>query len=513
MFVRKKINRSGTISVVVVSKSHGKFTEVKKFGVAKSEAEADKLFQEAQLWLRTHDGQQELDFDDRRGKELEETARVVENMDSVLINGTQLLLNQVYDSIGFNRIPDEILRHLVIARVSQPKSKLATVDYLKSYYDEDVDLNNIYRYMDKLYNTQMEQAQQISVEHTQKIFGGKIGLMFYDVTTLYFETSQTDVLREPGFSKDGKTAESQVVLGLLVSEGGYPLSYSLFNGSQYEGFTMIPMIDDFKQRFTLGDDFVVVADSGLMNRNNVMLLQKAGYRYILGARIKNENKDVKQWILSLDKKDNVCNEIKRQNGERLIVSYSEKRAKKDAYNRDRGIARLRKAYQSGHITKQQVNRRGYNKFLEISRDIDVSISDEKIAEDCKWDGLKGYITNTDIDAEQVIAQYHGLWVVERAFRISKGTLEMRPMFHFTERRIEAHICICFIAYKVYKELERLIAINNIGMSVDKVLDAAKTITTIKIRMPENGTYFTKTLFLTKKHLAIKPLFRLATDNF
>lgn len=110
--------------------------------------------------------------------------------------------------------------------------------------------------------------------------------MFYDVTTLYFETAQTDVLREPGFSKDGKTAESQVVLGLLVSEGGYPLSYSLFNGSQYEGFTMIPMIDDFKQRFTLGDDFVVVADSGLMNKNNVKLLQQAGYKYILGARIK-----------------------------------------------------------------------------------------------------------------------------------------------------------------------------------------------------------------------------------
>jgi len=352
----------------------------------------------------------------------------------------------------------------------------------------------------------MELAQQISVEHTRKIFGGKIGLMFYDVTTLYFETSQTDVLREPGFSKDGKTAESQVVLGLLVSEGGYPLSYSLFNGSQYEGFTMIPMIDDFKQRFTLGDDFVVVADSGLMNKNNVRLLQQVGYKYILGARIKNENSTVKQWILSLDKEDNVCNELKRPNGERLIVCYSDKRAKKDAYNRTRGIARLRKAYKNGHITKQQVNRRGYNKFLEISKDIDVSISEEKIAEDCKWDGLKGYITNTDINAECVIDQYHGLWVVERAFRISKGTLEMRPMFHFTERRIEAHICICFIAYKVYKELERLISINKIDMSVDQVLDIAKTITTIKIKLPKNGTFFTKTLFLTEKHLAIKPLF-------
>ena len=253
----------------------------------------------------------------------------------------------------------------------------------------------------------------------------------------------------------------------------YPLSYSLFNGSQYEGFTMIPMIDDFKQRFTLGDDFVVVADSGLMNKNNVTLLQEAGYKYILGARIKSESASVKQWILSLDKIDKACYDYKRENGERLVVSYSEKRAKKDAYNRDRGIARLRKAYKTGRITKSQVNKHGYNKFLEISKDIEVVISEEKIAEDCQWDGLKGYITNTDLDAERVIAEYHGLWVVERAFRVSK---------------------------------------NKIGMSVDKVLEAAKTITTIRVRMPENGTYFTKTLFLTEKHLAVKPLFDLSGNK-
>lgn len=510
--VRKKHNRSGSTSVVVVSKASGKYKEIRSFGSSTSENEIDSLCDKAATWIRSFGGQQELDFDDRKGKEVEATERFLSNIDNVLVNGTQLLLNRVYDSIGFNRIPDEILRHLVIARVSQPRSKLATVDYLKSYYDEDVDLNHIYRYMDKLYNTQMELVQQISVEHTRKIFGGKIGLMFYDVTTLYFETAYTDVLREPGFSKDGKTAESQVVLGLLVSEGGYPLSYSLFNGSQYEGFTMIPMIDDFKQRFNLGKDFVVVADSGLMNKNNVTLLQEAGYKYILGARIKSESAGVKQWILSLEKIDKACYNYERENGERLIVSYSDKRAKKDAYNRDRGIARLRKAYKSGRITKNHVNRRGYNKFLEISKDIEVVINEEKIAEDCKWDGLKGYITNTDLDAERVIAEYHGLWVVERAFRVSKGTLEMRPMFHFTERRIEAHVCICFIAYKVYKELERLIAINKIGMSVDKVLDAAKTITTIRIKMPENGTYFTKTLFLTEKHLAVKPLFVLSEND-
>lgn len=508
MYIRKKRNRSGTTSVVIVSKSSGKYKEIKSFGCSSSKEEIEQLCGKATEWIRSFGGQQEIDFGDSRSRELEETTRVVNNMDAVLINGTQLLLNQVYDEIGFNRIPDEILRHLVIARVSQPRSKYATVDYLKSYYDEDIDLNHIYRYMDKLYNTQMELAQQISVEHTKKIFGGKIGLMFYDVTTLYFETAQKDALRESGFSKDGKSAEPQVVLGLLVSEGGYPLSYSLFNGSQYEGFTMIPMIDDFRQRFDIGDDFVVVADSGLMNKTNVTLLQQAGYKYILGARIKNENESVKQWILSLDKTDGSTHEYMRQNGERLIVSYSEKRAGKEAYNRKRGVERLKSAYKSGRITKQQVNKRGYNKFLEISKDIDVCISEKKIAEDSKWDGLKGYITNTDLDARRIIDEYHGLWLVERAFRISKSTLEMRPMFHFTERRIEAHICICFIAYKLYKELERMISINRIGMSVDHVLDAAKTITTVRIRLPESNSYYTKTLFLTEKHLAIKPLFNI-----
>ena len=508
MYVRRKKNRSGTISIVVVSKSSGKYKELKCFGTAGSEAEAEDLFDAAQRWVGTYAGQQELDFNDSKRRELEETERVINNLDSVLINGTQLLLERIYDDIGFNRIPDQILRHLVIARVSQPASKLATTEYLKSYYDEDIDLNHIYRYMDKLYNTQRDLVQRISVEHTCKVLGGKVGLMFYDVTTLYFETAKTDVLREPGFSKDGKTAESQVVLGLLVSEGGYPLSYSLFNGSQYEGYTLIPMIDDFKERFSLEEDFIVVADSGLMNSTNVDLLREAGYRYVIGARIKSESSCLKKWILEQSKKDNHCHEYKRSNGERLILSYSEARAKKDAYNRERGVARLRKVYQSGKLTKQQVNRRGYNKFLEISKDVEVVISELKIAEDSQWDGLKGYITNTNMDADKVIAEYHGLWVVERAFRISKGSLEMRPMFHFTEHRIEAHVCICFVAYKVYKELERIIKEKNIGLSVGKTLEVAKTITTIRIKMPESGKLYSKTLFLTEKQQAIQTLFDL-----
>ena len=175
-------------------------------------------------------------------------------------------------------------------------------------------------------------------------------------------------------------------------------------------------------------------------------------------------------------------------------------------NRNKGIERLRKAYATGRITKDKISKRGYSKFLKIENDVKVSISEEKIAEDEMWDGLKGYVTNTDIPASEVISQYSGLWVVERAFRITKGTLETRPIFHFTERRIEAHVCLCFIAYKVYKELERIIHEIKMGMSVDAVLKIAKTITTIRLRLPLNNKIISKTMMLTPAQQSLKPLF-------
>ena len=215
---------------------------------------------------------------------------------------------------------------------------------------------------------------------------------------------------------------------------------------------------------------------------------------------------MKKWILSLGKEDGKYHERKHGDNARLIIGYSTDRAKKDAHNREKGVARLRKSYASGKITKASVNKRGYNKFLEISKDGDVVISDDKIAEDAKWDGLKGYITNTDLKLKEVVTQYHGLWVVERAFRVTKGNLEARPIFHFTQKRVEAHICICFTAYKVYKELERIIHIAKIDLSVDSVLRIAKTIATVRINLPNNGTVMQQTLLLTPDHCKIKPLF-------
>lgn len=504
MFVRKKPNASGIISIQIIDKSRGDYQMIKTIGSSADPAEVESLFAEGKKWINTHLRQQDTFEQANQAQEEKQTVEYVfSHIENILINGTQLILEKVFKSVGFDKLGDEVLKHLVIARVSQPLSKSATVAYLKDYFGEDLHYQKIYRYMDKLYNTKQEEIQKISVDHTREVLGGEIGLMFYDVTTLYFETDDSDELRERGFSKDGKHPQPQVVLGLLVSRGGYPLSYSIFNGAQYEGRTMLPIVEDFVRKFNL-KDFVVVADSGLMNKKNRDLLESAGYQYILGARIKNESEKIKRWMLSLNKSEGVFNEKKINDG-RLIVGYSSKRAKKDKYNRDKGIKRLEAAYKNGKVTKEHINKRGYNKFLEISDDIKVSISQQKIKEDEKWDGLKGYITNTDLPANEVYEQYNGLWVVENAFRVTKGTIELRPMFHFTAKRIEAHVTICFVAFKVYKELERIVKLKGINLSVDKVLDIAKTITTIKVRLPKNNTVMTKTMLITPKQKSIASL--------
>ena len=271
---------------------------------------------------------------------------------------------------------------------------------------------------------------------------------------------------------------------------------------------MLPVVTDFVRKYKL-DDFIVVADSGLMNGENIADLEANGYKYIIGAKIRNESKNIQEWILRQPKADNRMVEYDKGNGRRLLVGYTDDRARKDAHNREKGIRRLEKAYRRGTLTKDNINKRGYNKFLKMEGDIKVTINYDKLEADARWDGLKGYLTNTDIPASEVYAAYHNLWHVERAFRITKSKIEIRPMFHFTRRRIEAHVCIYFVALKVYKELERLLKLSQINMSVDKVLALAQTIVTIQMTLPKNKQVINRTM-LMKRHQRIAPLF---SDEF
>lgn len=514
MFVKKKRNRSKTISVVVAEKKRGAYKELITIGIAKDDTELETLVASGREWIAKEEGRRQprLDlFGEEREaceQEKDEVRRVLSQVSNILLNGCDLILDRIFDCVGFNAIEDEVFRKLVKARLECPVSKAATVEYLKNHFDDDVNLSKIYRYLDKLSDHQHSVVQDISVRHTAQLFGGRIGVLFYDVTTLYFEADREDDLRKPGFSKEGRHSNPQIILGLLVTLGGYPLAYCIHQGNKYEGHTMLPTVNEFVRKYEL-EDFVVVADSGLMNNANVAELEAQGYKYIIGAKIKNESAEIKDWILRQSKRDREMVEYDKGGGRRLLVGYTDDRAKKDAYNRDKGLRRLEKSYKHGTLTKSHINKRGYNKFLKMNGDVKVTINYDLIEEDARWDGLKGYLTNTDISTKDVYSAYHNLWQVERAFRIAKSKIEIRPMFHFTRRRIEAHVCICFVALKVYKELERRLKASDIKMSVDKVMALAKTITTIQVKLPLNNEVYTQTMLMARH----QKIARLFDDDF
>lgn len=404
------------------------------------------------------------------------------NIQCIRIIGPELILGKLFDEIGFNQIKEKLFRYLVLSRICYPGSKLKTVEYLLRHHQRFYDIDAVYRYLDKLGNKHKEQLQTISYNHTLQFFGGALSVVFYDVTTLYFETSQEDELRKIGFSKDGKQQHPQIVLGLLVSRHGYPLAFEMFEGNKFEGQTMLPVIEKFKIRFGV-KDIVIVADAGLLSGENIEALDQHSYRFILGARIKNETKTIQQKILSWSWKNGQTLVLPKSDEMKLIISYSETRAANDKHNRERGLQRLEKMVKKGKLTKQHINNRGYNKYLKLEGDIDIKINYQKFNEDAKWDGLKGYLTNTTLTADEVIENYRHLWQIEKAFRISKTDLKVRPIYHRLKHRIEAHLIIAFCSYKIYKELERQLNHKQLNLSAEKAIEIMQSIFAVQTTLP------------------------------
>ena len=481
MFIRRKKNKSGSISVYLLKKEGRKQLLIKSFGSGKTEQEILRLEDKAYKELERISRQSQLDFNYEQDDQY--LSFLKNNINHIQPIGTELVLNKIFDDIGFNQISDTLFRHLILSRVICPGSKLKMIDYLSRYQHIYYDVSKVYRYMDKLHDSYKELLQRISYKHTLGLFNGHLSVVFYDVTTLYFEASQEDELRKIGYSKDGKSHNPQIVLGLLVSKGGYPLAFEMHQGNKYEGHTFIPILEKFKSTFEL-NNLIVIADSGLMSNSNIKQLKENNYNFIIGARIKNESLEIKQKILSYNWGDKIkVKEIDLNEQTRLIVSYSQKRAKKDANNRDKGIERLKVKIKSGKLSKANINNRGYNKFLKIEGQALIKLDLTKQDEDKKWDGLKGYVTNTDLSTSEIIENYKELWQIEKAFRMSKTDLKVRPIYHRKAKRIESHLIISFCSYKVYKELERLLKIKNLDYSPEKAIDILKSIYAMQTILP------------------------------
>lgn len=475
MFVRKKRNKSGSVSVQIVDKSSGCYRVIKTVGFSKDQEKIDFLIRRAKYAIRTSDGRQGELFSLRTPEEAVIRRFLGElSNEQIRVIGPELVFGTLFERLGFGAIPEPLFRHMVIARLAHPVSKVKTVDYLYRYQGITVEISAVYRFLDKLNDTYKDAVERVAFEYTKSVLG-RILIVFYDMTTLYFEAEDEDDLRKVGFSKDGKFQHPQIMLGLLVGEKGYPIGYDIFEGNVFEGHTLLPTLEKIRHKYGLGRP-VVVADAGLLSRANLKELVAQGYSFIVGARIKNESDAIKEKILEQAKR------IKNQEGfalpkadtTRLIVTYSDQRRKKDSYGRERGLAKLRQKIKSGMLTKEHINNRGYNKFLTLKGSVEISIDETKVKQDHLWDGLKGYVTNTDLAVAEVAQNYRQLWQIEKAFRISKTDLRIRPVYHYRRKRIEAHLSIAFVAYTIYKELERLLEQNQAGLSPKRAAELTHT---------------------------------------
>jgi len=483
MFIRKKPNKSGSISVQIILKERGRYRVLESVGVGRNEQEISTLLLKACALVKHHQKQPEL-FTDEEEATYDSIFSALGN-DHIQVIGPELIYGKLFDRIGYNRINELMFRHLVITRLYNPGSKLKAVEYLRNYLGIDTEIQDVYRFLDRLNDRLKTEVEDISYTYTKGVLGGIPGVVFYDMTTIYFEASDEDDLRKAGFSKDGKHQCPQIFLGLLVSYGGNPIGYDIFEGNIFEGHTLIPVLKKFESRFSLNKP-VVIADSALLSKVNIELLEKEGYQYILGGRPRNEPDVIKEQIQALSLHDGGHAVIKKIADRRIIVSFSQKRADKDAHNRERGLKKLEKKIKSGKLTKSNINNKGYNKYLKLKGDVSIEIDYKKYQEDGQWDGIKTFVTNTKLSSDKVIENYAHLWFIERAFRMNKTDLRIRPVYHRLRSRIEAHICISFTAYAILLELERILKRSASDITLKQAAELTKRMYQIKVMLPSSG---------------------------
>lgn len=465
-------------------------------------------------------------------------AKSVTNLDDIseaeISNWGYIVYKRIWEQFGLASILAKIKKKgktqfdlskssflMVANHLLAPKSKLATYAGQDRYTNlSPVELNELYRSLDILAKHKERLEEEMYLVN-RNLFNMEVDIVFYDVTTFSFSSVRADTLKDFGFSKDSKPGKVQVVLGLLIDCHGRPIGYELFPGNTFDGKTLETALEAMESRFGIRK-VILVADKGINSKLNLKMISDRGYKYIFASRIKSASKKIKDLIFTGDytktqstydtvryKVIDWINEFKVDGkkyelAEKLIITYSEKRAKKDRADRERFIEKAN-ALLKNKAKIRQFNKRGGKKYIkDISKDSDWIFDTEAVLADQRFDGYYGIQTNDmELGPEKVMDAYHSLWKIEQSFRIMKSTLEVKPIFHWTEPRIKGHFVICFLAFLLERNLEFRLKKSGEKASPEKIREAINSLNFAKVSL--NGRkYFikTKSSDLAKKILLI-----------
>ena len=414
------------------------------------------------------------------------------------IEGVHEVAGHLYDDLGYNTIlanktDKELLRDLVLTRLVTPTSKLKSWQILDTKFAKKYDLNKVYRVLDTLH-TKIDDIKRHTFEKTKSLTPEKVDIVFFDVTTLYFESVSTDELREFGFSKDHRFNTTQVVLALATNSDGLPIGYELFNGSKAEVKTLLESLELWEKNIAI-QSVCFVGDRAMMSDDNLAKLEGKGYSYVIAAKLRTMPKVLKQEVLSeANYSPTVIGEELAWVGEfkykerRLIVSYKTSRAKNDAKKREQIVTKLKKRIGDKGDTKKLITNQGTLKYT-TTENAETSIDNDKIGNDAEWDGLHGVITNlTEQDSRMILGRYARLWVIEESFRLNKHNLEMRPIYHFKKERIESHIALCYMTYALLRHLQYRVSITQ-KISINVIIEELMAVqASIYVHKETGGRY-------------------------
>jgi transposase len=355
----------------------------------------------------------------------------------------------------------EAIFNMVLNRLTAPSSK-RQLNLWEQHVDgiESFELHQYYRALDYLIEHKDKIEQGIFCQ-MRDLFHAKVDVVLFDTTTVayYGDSDQHEELLDYGFSKIRRSDLKQIVVGIIMSKEGIPLGHDVFEGNTNDVTCFKEIIGKISSKFSLGK-VVLVGDRGMISKKNIEHLEEEGYQYILGYRMRTIPKEDRHRVFSSSPFDALKGSSLQYkevtyDGQRLIVCFNPERAEKDREHRERILERLEKKISTGKLASV-IDNTHYKRFLRIKGE-KPTIDEEKVKRDAQYDGMFVLTTNTSMSGPEVVMGYKDLWQVELAFRQLKSEIEMGPIYHWKDRRIRAHIMICFLAFVLrtvlYKKLK------------------------------------------------------------
>jgi transposase len=459
MKIRVVKTASKAQAVQVVQYRNNKRIILQHLGSAHSGQELNDLMLLAEEWIKNYSGQLSV-FPDENPNRLLHINHCT--FLGIRYNFFYEQIRKLQAKVGFNDLPI-LLQDLVLIRIFEPASKLRSLELLEQYFGIHHARKTYYKIAPKCIELK-KTVEEKGMNFAKANYDFNFDILFYDVTTLYFETFEEDELRKNGFSKDNKSQQPQILIALMVTKEGFPIAYEVFSGNTFEGHTIIPVIKDFIKRNNV-EEFTVVADAAMISSENVRQFTENSINYIVGARLGNIPSNLLDTIdKNITRENGKSIRIKTDNGH-LICSYSSVRYRKDLYEMNKQVEKAKKIIDNPSKSKKLKFTRTNGQKIELNERL--------IEKTKKLLGIKGYYTNlkeTVADNQTIIERYHELYKIEQAFRMSKSDLETRPIFHFKEQPIKLHLLTCFMALVISKHIEL-----KTGVSIRKFIDEVKKI--------------------------------------